>query len=716
MQNDRYSGKELIDDYEQDGILMPLRSLVLSDLSSGIPFATSDALSRCKCGSVSQSVGSNGLTIDTSEGYRDSMEIEHSEQCSEGSIEIEPEPELCLETWMSYYNLDINRDLFKKGVLAFKPHEALISMRSPSLEHMDETRFFIGSSNSAQPRELMFSTKFKQQTIKGYELCLMSDLPSNGQPKRNKIYLYKNGSSLMYVMLSTTKKKIEQNLHLHGHIEGDLTTENLEYYKYEILNIIAERGHICKNQKVGTIETLLEPLKKYIKQHSIVEESYIYATDSDVIVNSGRREEIFFPLVFNNAQQQNLGFYVYPWTFEYLKTFEFSGFTRFVTAGCMFGSQLQGIDQKGGFVNLIKHNIDFHPSQVIDQIVADSAPNPYEEVLFDEFSKLLLFVNNLSVIDKPKQIYYHLPYYDYMLFGIELFNRGRMTLEALNKFFEAVVVKKNVHIDKIKSMCGSHDIECIIESPFENLFEKDFIDNLFVNFKKKQQNISNKLSKAKLSQAKPYKDGTLKDNLPKEKLPAEVILFALGFSSTDLVTVIIDDEQQSKMRERELVNHCLEKLKNNNFHPVHKQVWEDVIQSDENLQINNLDTLFKTANAVMVAIACKGQQDYKTCTLYPISEKQIAVSYDGFYKNLQTKYPYSAPFNITVIDPALGYDPSTKGLLFYYSSASQCQLSTLVEEEDILLHVHKNIAFNAENSDSIRLDDILPNSKIIPRR
>lgn len=715
MKTGKYSG---MDNFEDDDILTgQFRSLGLYDLSIDMPLysvATSDALSQCaKYSSASHSLGSNGLTVDTSEpSYRESMGID---QLSEGSVEHE----ICRETWMSYYNLEINRDLFKKGIFAFKPYESLVSMRSPSVDYMDENRFFIGSSNSVHPRELMFSTKFKQQAIKGYELCLMSDLPNNSQLKRNNIYLYKQGSSLRYVMLSSTKQKIEENLYLH--IEGDLTTEVLESYKYKILNIISEKGHIGKNKKIVSIETLLEPLKKYIKQHSIVEESYVYAADSDVIVNAGRREEIFFPLVFNNSQQQNLGFYVYPWTCEGLKSFQFSGFTRFVTAGCMFGSQLQGIDQKGGFVNLIKHNIDFHPSQVIEQIVADSAPNPYEEVLFDEFSKLLLFVNNLSVIDKPKQIYYHLPYYDYMLFGIELFNRGRMTLKALNKFFEAVVVKKNVHIDKIKSMCKSYEIECIIESPFENLFEKDFIDDLFTDFKRKQQDISNKVSQAKLSkvklpQANSYKEySALKDNLPKELLPAETILVALGFSSTDLVTMIIDDEQQSKMREGELVNHCLEKLKNNNFHPVHKHVWEDVIQSDENLQINNLDILFKTANAVMVAIACKGQQDYKTCTLYPISEKQIAVSYDGFYKNLQTKYPYSAPFNITVIDPALGYDPSTKGLLFYFSSSSQCQLSTLVQQQDILLHVHKNIAFSAENSDSIGLDDILPNLKIIPR-
>ena len=210
MKTDQCSGKESMDNFENDDILTgQFRSLGLSDLSADIPLysvATSDALSQCtKYSSVSHSVSSNGLTVDTSEpSYSESMEID---QCSEDRVEHE----ICRETWMSYYNLDINRDLFKKGVLAFKPHEALVSMRSPSLEHMDETRFFIGSSNSTQPRELMFSTKFKQQTIKGYELCLMLDLPSNGQPKRNKIYFYKNGSSLMYIMLSPTKKKIEQN-------------------------------------------------------------------------------------------------------------------------------------------------------------------------------------------------------------------------------------------------------------------------------------------------------------------------------------------------------------------------------------------------------------------------------------------------------------------------------------------------------------------------
>lgn len=413
----------------------------------------------------------------------------------------------------------------------------------------------------------------------------------------------------------------------------------------------------------------------------------------DIIVNCNRRSEIFSPFVLHDiGHNENVGFYVYPWLTEdhgISRNFKFSGFTRFVTAGCMFGSILKGIDDKNGAeLNLIKHNIKFHSSQKIEKIAFNpKAPNAYEEVLFCELNKLLLFIDKLSEVDQPKQLYYHLPYYDYILFGMELFIRGRMTLSALDKFFQIIMHKRTAHIEKIVQMCTPHGIKSIIESPFENLFGQvaDF-------------------------------NGTL---------IAESIFSALGFSDKESVELKDDDEDQNKQVEERLVRYCLEKLKTNTINLKHQKVWgeacieeffkdkdkdqEDICRERTNRYAYTLDNLFKAANAVMIAVACYGELDYKTCSLLPVSEKQIQVGYAEFHKRSRDTHSYPAVFNITTIDPVFAYDHSTKGSLFYFNSC-QRPLTDLVTKMDILSQSHRNIAFAAEHEyiDSIDILTELP--------
>ncbi len=404
---------------------------------------------------------------------------------------------------------------------------------------------------------------------------------------------------------------------------------------------------------------LLNKLKDYIHTSTTIESG----TESDfIIANSVRREEFFFPFIITN-NQQHFGFYVYPWLSNnttHTNAVNFSGFKKFVTAGCMFGSTLKGIDQLGSRLNLIKHDIQFHPSQKILKIDFNpKASNPYEKVIFDEFKQLMLLMNNLSdPEDRTKELYYHLPYYDYMLFGIELFIRNRMTFEALDEFFKVIISKKTHYTNKIKEICRQYKIKYIIESPFENLFGE---------------------------------------------LPTENITQTL-LSKLELELITEEStEQLNGIQEQELVQRCLQKLQTNNFNPTHQQVWQDLFKVIRQDDINTLEKLFKVANAFMVLLASHGTQNYTTCSFLPISEKQIQVTHSKF-KELGTNYP--AVFNITTIDPIISYDLiSKKGLLFYFDCC-QDSLSKVVER-DMITHAHRNIARMAKSTAVASVEDIL---------
>ena len=312
-------------------------------------------------------------------------------------------------------------------------------------------------------------------------------------------------------------------------------------------------------------------------------------TDDNIMINKRRRDEIFF---------NSTGLYVYPWLSNnnYVSLTNFVGFKQFVTSGYFFDADLiKGIDQVGMRFKLIKEDMQFYPSQ---QIVAiEFNPNTtnysdYEKIMFDEFKKLILFVDSLSEQDKPKQLYYHLPCYDYMLIGIELFINGRMTLPALNQFLEIIISKSIKHMDQITKICADHQIECKFESPFENLF-------------------------GNLQQLNNHNAATILEEI------------SAG-------TFII---------------YCLQKLQTNHINQTHQQIWQDLVNINAlEYQINDVYDLCKIANIMVTLLASRGEQDYSTCSLLTIAEKHAQVTHAKFCKKHNISN-YPAVFNLTTINP-----------------------------------------------------------------
>ena len=363
------------------------------------------------------------------------------------------------------------------------------------------------------------------------------------------------------------------------------------------------------------------------------------------IANKKRRDEIFSPLTLNDE----IGFYICPWTsttdsnFTKNTTDAFKGFKQFVTAGCLFGSSLKGFDQlNGATLPLIKHDIKFYPGQIINEINLGKYA-PYEDVLFHDLEKIACLIDSFSMEGEQKQLLYHLPYHDYILYGLELYIRGRMTYKALAELIEYIHEKKAIHISKINEVCERHQIKVTIESPFENLF----------------CNIADCLT----------------------------ILETLNIPTTnDDIDAESISEAHRQENEKKLVKTCLTLLGNNSYNITHAQVWKDFIKKAGEENVNTLEDLFKIANAVMVGVAASDTEKYTTCSLLPISEKQIQCSYAKCVDHAT----YPSIVNFTFLDPLLTYGQGNNGLVFY-CAGYETTLSELINETGILNYAQQNM-------------------------
>lgn len=395
-----------------------------------------------------------------------------------------------------------------------------------------------------------------------------------------------------------------------------------------------------------------------------------FVDEGVVLFNKRHRDEIFLPIVFHNQdKKQQTGIYLYPWISSNKGKFTPSGFTQYVTAGCLFGSSLKGMDQHGLSFELIKHDIKFFREQKIQLIDYNpDTPNPYEQMLFCELEKSCLLINAFSKPDQPKRLLFHLPYYDYVLFGVELFIRGRITFDALDTFFKLIFAKREEYLTKINELCEAHSIEVRIESPFDNLF-----------------------------------GSTPKENITK------FILGKLNLSSNETSPDIDINTQQEK--EKNLVQYCLTQLQQNKFNDEHRQVWQDLLKIDEQSgPITNLEQLFKIANASMVAVGVSGKNPYEVCSLLPLSEKQIQVNYDRYSKEYAKKTStdstlYPPVFNATTFEPLLTYSPTTKGLIFYFAHC-QGALAELITTKEILKYSYENVGlFSTRGKQKLNQDE-----------
>lgn len=280
-------------------------------------------------------------------------------------------------------------------------------------------------------------------------------------------------------------------------------------------------------------------------------------------------------------------------------------------------------------------------------------------MLFSEFERLIKFINNQPApSDQTKKLVYHLPSIDYILFGIELFIRGRITIKALESFFSIILQKEADYRKKIESVCIDNNIEVTLASPFSNLFDKSAFN---------QQSLVASIFKA-LEQSTNEVD------------PANI------------------DETHQKLNEQRLVHLILQKLQTNHNNEEHRNVWADFLSVHKIEEITTLDKLFKLANAVMLAIAAKGKNKNETCALLPLTEYRIFDAYNKFQNNFGKLAQYNEILNIMFLDPLYSLGKNNDHTAFSTPPKMIPVVDTLIKKDKQLALALNNAAlFSRKN-------------------
>ncbi len=426
--------------------------------------------------------------------------------------------------------------------------------------------------------------------------------------------------------------------------------------------------------------------------------------------NKRRRDERFWGVPFANESSM----YIYPWSSSGKMT-QFNNFShldkQWVTAVCLLGTRIKAVDSKGEKKLFIKHGISFYPEQKIVAIQFNvNLKNPYTEMLFGELENLACLIDRFTIEGKSKELFCHLPYYDYMLFGIELFIRGRMTHKALVDFFAAILQEKDYYIERINQICQPHKIKVTIESPFKNLFGPLLEDKCCNDYK----SLAGKTA-------------------------------AHIFKILDLKPETIDPTSISEPQQlvQKLVQKCFELLKKNTYDLEHQEVWKDFTSVGNRvikIKVKNKDgssfaknkdgsfvtipkpmsdfdieDLFTFANAVVHGVVASRNTKKTTCVLLPATEKQISVSY-GEFEELLEKPCYVPTANFTYLNTLIAYDyrKDHSGEVFYYNDDSAVGLGHLVADNKILRQAHRNAFFSSHYTMQNKIIPLTQALKLLP--
>lgn len=306
--------------------------------------------------------------------------------------------------------------------------------------------------------------------------------------------------------------------------------------------------------------------------------------------------------------------------------------------------------------------------------------NPYETLAFKDLNMYLHMVDNYTKNGAPKTFVCHVPWADYMLIGIDLYLKHRITLSALGQFFKLILKKGKEYKEKIEAVCEFHKIYIEILSPLSSLFTNALIS------------ISN-------SGTKSTKTPRDRDSKSYEDF-AKTVLKDLGLDSVDdtkkstldvtqdaaMSMPVAADSQSSQMKN--FVDGLIRKLRTAQQHP-HSVLWNKILASDNIVKkIETIEGLFDVANAFVVAYATDGKARDSVCSILPLSEKPIQIE----YKKIAGELGLPAVFFVTMLDSMMAYDQKNNtGLLFYHQNNYNDLEKLIVGDKVTILHEARNI-------------------------
>lgn len=404
----------------------------------------------------------------------------------------------------------------------------------------------------------------------------------------------------------------------HGIVVFKTSTSKKELDNNEIINH-NDRFSILPIEKIDRKIKFVDKQRKFLTAlipASPQDEPKLNISEKIVLFNNQRRTEIFLPILF---VEEEIGIYLHAWITQTIKNknaepLSFRNVKRYMTAGCLFGSRLQAKSKNSEkLFTLIQIDMDFFLDKQINAVFVGGSNSIYEDVLFHELERFAKLIQALSPTEAHRTLFYHLPYYDYILFVSVLFVRNRITYEAFHDFHQIILNTSEVYMKRISDIFQSYAIDVIIESPYQNIF-------------------------GDLTQRAQY--------------TTDDLLKRIDIDRKELTNDLSNEDQGNK--EKELIQYCWNKLLENDLNLLHQEIWKhfSILYKDPP---SSYKELLERANAMMVARASWGKEHYTTCSLLPHSEKQIQVGYSKLLKSNKTYNgkSLSEVINLTIFDPVV---------------------------------------------------------------
>lgn len=416
--------------------------------------------------------------------------------------------------------------------------------------------------------------------------------------------------------------------------------------------------------------------------------------DLGIIVTEKRSDEMFFPFNFTDMlKSTQTGLYVYPWPSlasagvqvkeEFVS--QFTGFTDFFTGSCLLGSTLQGIDQYQNSFSLIKADPHLYPGQVIVKIHHETALQLHGMTQLHELEKQISLASQMAKEEKSNNIrfHYHLPGYDYLLIGAELYLKGQMTLPAFESFCYVVLKHQAIYASFIEKISVKYSFPITIVNPYQLIFDQLPVIDFLANHQKEE--------------AKK----------------------ALGAAVLQILKISAPEENTSSARSDKVIEPrtCDEINVIRNFLSLIKKkyeldptntlaiVWNDFIECAG--PIDSLKDLGHIGNTVMIGAIAHNKAPHSVCAFHPVSEKYIFIQYGKFIKhqdkkdNPSWKAKYPIVMCATIMNPVQPHSrvyTENRGQTFYYNRRARFLLDTtqdLGKQLKLLEKAGENIAQNA---------------------
>lgn len=363
------------------------------------------------------------------------------------------------------------------------------------------------------------------------------------------------------------------------------------------------------------------------------------------------RSEVYVPIAVFHKNKLRGGVYAYVWRCcsaeqaqaNQPRPIANAPVTAIVTGMCMFGTNIVGVDQNGKKHPLTNTFYTFPDGVCIERIeVTRDGLHPYEQMMLREFDLQLPMIKALGN-GLSQKIFYQCAHAEYMIYGINAYILGKMSLRALHVYARYVSERTNLIRDAIEKYCQRHGFDFDDgQSTLSCLFDETKIgmppdtERWLINFIYAQDIQPNEIEK----------------NIPMTKR-LEIV--------------------------REVLIKCVNKLASQPG--IHGDVWQNIKQkailsSDgESTEVNasSLLTLNFLNYAAKVAIVKGSNPEMNLCLLHPFQEKAMALAYKDLHAD-----KFGEILAINWIPPIFSHGSFKDGL--YYLDEHKDAINHLIHE------------------------------------